>query len=390
MSKITSFKARKILDSRGEWTLEVRALTDKGAVGVVSVPRGKSRGAYEAAAVSVDEAIHNIEKKIVPALKGLRIEDQGKIDERLIELDGTDNKTILGANAMLAASLACSRAAAAGKNIPLWQYLQEISGLKKTVVKPRLFVNVINGGLHAGNNLVFQEYLIIPRVESISQAANLSSTVYGALRRSLIEIFGQQSSLLGDEGGFAPDFGSDAEPFEILEKVILQLGLQDKFDFGLDAAANSVKTEVSNLEDLYRELRQKHNLWYLEDPFSEDDFDGFAALLKDWGGDRLICGDDLTVTNITRIKQAYDRHSVNSVIIKPNQIGTLTETLAAVKQAREYGWKIIVSHRSGETNDDFIADLAYGLGADGIKLGAPARGERTAKYNRLLAIEEEQ
>jgi len=388
MSKIAETKVRKILDSRGEWTLEVAVVTDSGLPAVVSVPRGKSRGKYEAASVSVDEAVRNIEEVIAPALKGFDPKDQQKIDRRLIELDGTANKSGLGGNAVLGVSLACARAAAVSQQIPVWRHIRELINLPAPTGPPRLFINVINGGLHAGNNLDFQEYLIIPKVSTMTEAVRLGDLAYISLRDFLVENFGKSASLLGDEGGFAPEFRDNLEPFEILERSAADAGLLGKLDFGLDAAASNIQKDPEELKSIYQELRARHNLWYLEDPFGENEFDKFADLLKDWPSG-LICGDDLTVTNVERMKTAVEHHSINSIIIKPNQIGTLTETLTAVRQAREYGWKVIVSHRSGETDDDFIADLAYGVGADGFKLGAPARGERVAKFNRLLAIEQE-
>ena len=388
MSKIAETKVRKILDSRGEWTLEVAVVTDSGLPAVVSVPRGKSRGKYEAASVSVDEAVRNIEEVIAPALKGFDPKDQQKIDRRLIELDGTANKSGLGGNAVLGVSLACARAAAVSQQIPVWRHIRELIILPAPTGPPRLFINVINGGLHAGNNLDFQEYLIIPKVSTMTEAVRLGDLAYISLRDFLVENFGKSASLLGDEGGFAPEFRDNLEPFEILERSAADAGLLGKLDFGLDAAASNIQKDPEELKSIYQELRARHNLWYLEDPFGENEFDKFADLLKDWPSG-LICGDDLTVTNVERMKTAVEHHSINSIIIKPNQIGTLTETLTAVRQAREYGWEVIVSHRRGETDDDFIADLAYGVGADGFKLGAPARGERVAKFNRLLAIEQE-
>ncbi|KKU48677.1 hypothetical protein A3H10_00430 [Candidatus Uhrbacteria bacterium RIFCSPLOWO2_12_FULL_46_10] len=390
MSKISSLKARKILDSRGEWTVEVTATAETGETAVFSEPRGKSRGKYEEVSVSTDTAVENIEQVIASAIKGFEVEEQVKIDERLLELDGTETKSALGENAILGASLACARLASVVKKVPLWQHLNELSGLDRPSIKPRLFINIINGGLHAGGNLDFQEYLIIPRADRFMEAVENGINFYRALREYLVKIIGGRASLLGDEGGFAPDFKNNAEPFEVFQKIVYELSLQDKIDFGLDAAASNVRMNNNELTAFYKELYEKHNLWYLEDPFAEDDFDSFAGLLKEWNKGGLIAGDDLTVTNIKRIKQAAEKKSINAVIIKPNQIGTLTETLGAAREARQLGWKVIVSHRSGETNDDFISDLAYGIGADGLKLGAPARGERVAKYNRLLAIEAEE
>ena len=388
MISLKNLRARKILDSRGEWTVEVLALASTGETAVFSEPRGKSRGKHEKVSVSADTALQNINNIITPALKGVALERQEEIDKRLLELDGTETKSELGENAILGASLACARLASVVNKKPLWKYLRELSGFGEPTAGPRLFINIINGGLHAGSNLDFQEYLFIPRVTSFKEAIQSGTQVYKALREYLEKYFGKKASLLGDEGGFAPDFKDNAEPFAIIQKVADALQLRDKYDLGLDAAASNVRISNDKLTAIYNDLRQKYNLWYLEDPYGEDDFDSFAGLLKEWNGYGLITGDDLTVTSVKRIERAAEKKSINAVIIKPNQIGTLTETLAAMRWVRELGWKTIVSHRSGETNDDFIADLAFGVGADGFKLGAPARGERVAKYNRLLAIEE--
>ena len=261
-----------------------------------------------------------------------------------------------------------------------------------TTLHPRLFMNVVNGGLHAGNNLHFQEYLIIPRARTFKESIDIGTAVYHALGAALVKAKGRGAANLGDEGGFAPNFKNDLEPFQMLRAVAKRLKLDKKIDFGMDAAATDVKgLSRQQLSNTYKKLIKEYSPLYIEDPFGENDFKNFAAITaanniknksKLW-----IAGDDLTTTNTDRMEMAQAKKSVNAIIIKPNQIGTVTETLNAVRLARQYKWAVVVSHRSGETNDDFIADLAYGVAADGFKLGAPARGERIAKYNRLLEIE---
>lgn len=387
MAKIHSLSARPILDSRGEWTIEVSLFLENRKSASLSVPQGKSKGSSEAAFLPPKKACEVITKIISPKLKGLDPKNQKLIDQKLLELDGTKQKKKLGGNSILGASFAAARASALLRKKPLWEHLRELSGLKIQERKfPHLYVNVINGGLHAENNLDFQEYLIIPKSKNIIESIEVSKKFYNALKKYLEQYIKQGELELGDEGGFSPDFKDNLEPFAVLKKVRAKLGLQNKIDFGLDAAGSNVKISTKKLFVIYKRLKSEFNLAYLEDPFKENDFKNFAKLNKMISQNTLICGDDLTTTNVKRMEKAHAAKAINSIIIKPNQIGTVSETLEAVKLARKYKWKIIVSHRSGETDDDFIADLAYGLGADGFKLGAPARGERIAKYNRLLEI----
>jgi len=390
MSTIASLRARTILDSRGEWTVEGRVTLENGISAIASVPQGKSRGAYEAAVLDPGEAVRMIEKTIAPALQGMDPREQKKIDEALLRLDGTKRKSRLGANAMLPVSIASARAAAQDAGVPLWKHIRSLGDFPPGKGFPRLFINVINGGLHAGSGLDIQEYLVIPRETRPSEAIRLGARLYARLKSDLLARFGASASLLGDEGGFAPHFSNNIEPFEMVRAAVEELGIADKIDLGIDAAASNIKMKKDELEKIYTALFETYRLFYLEDPFPEDDFDSFRVLKNGSAKELLIAGDDLTVTNVERMKKAHDVEAINAVIIKPNQIGTVSETLDAVRLAREYGWSIIVSHRSGETNDSFIADLAYAVGADGLKLGAPARGERIAKYNRLLEIEEEE
>ncbi len=388
MSKIASVHARPILDSRGEWTVEIQLITDNKQLITASVPQGKSTGSHEAHAVSAEQAVKNIQKIVNPRLKGRNPFEQREIDEFLIKLDGTPTKRRLGANAILGVSMAVARAGALEKKLPLWKHLRALSSL--TVPKkafPRFYINVINGGLHAGNNLDFQEYLIIPKTKTIVESVRVGTTFYHALGDYLSKTMDKTETNVGDEGGYAPNFKNNLEPFAILKKVAKSLGFGKKVDFGMDAAASGVKIPRAKLFSLYKSMRRNFDLFYLEDPFREEEFDVFTKLRVALGSKILIAGDDLTTTNVSRMHLAHSHGSVNAVIIKPNQIGTVSEAINAVRLARKYGWTIVASHRSGETNDDFIADFSYGVGADGIKLGAPARGERIAKYNRLLEIE---
>ncbi|MDO8574510.1 MAG: phosphopyruvate hydratase [bacterium] len=385
--KIKSIKARPELDSRGEWTIEVRLKLQNGIESIASVPQGKSRGSSEAFYMSPKIAIRNIEKIIAPALKSIHAGNQNLIDHALLKLDGTKNKSRLGANATLGVSIAAAKAAALSHGIPLWKHIAHLLNYKRTKDDfPKLFINVINGGLHTKNNLDFQEYLIIPKSKNITESVRVGLTLYKNLGAYLGKHFGKGATGLGDEGGFAPNLDDNLEPFRILAHVAKVSHLENKIQFGLDAAASNIKKTPAELFKLYAELKSKYKLHYLEDPFREKDFKNFAKLEALIGKNTLVCGDDLTTTNVELMKKAHASKSINSIIIKPNQIGTLTETLAAIGLAKKWGWKIVVSHRSGETEDDFIADLAYAVGADGIKLGAPARGERVAKYNRLLEI----
>ncbi|EKD64509.1 MAG: hypothetical protein ACD_50C00362G0003 [uncultured bacterium] len=384
---ISSVFPRKILDSRGEWTIEVVIKFSNGLEARASVPQGKSVGSYEAVYLPVDKAINVIKEFIEPKVKGRKLGEQKEFDALLVELDGTASKSNLGANSTLGLSLAYARASALAENIPLWRSIGNIYGEKPTR-KPYLYVNLINGGLHAGNNLDFQEYMIIPQTESYRQSVEASVAIYQRMKKYLIEHLGAGASNLGDEGGCAPYFPNALAPFEILAKAIQRVDLPLKILFGLDAAANNIKKSSAELTKSYKDMIDKFSLFYLEDPYKEQEFEDFSALLKKTSS-LTIAGDDLTATNISRIQKACEQSCINGVVIKPNQIGTLSETLDAVRTARKCGYSIVVSHRSGETNDGFIVDLAHGIGADGIKIGAPARGERVEKFNRFLEIEEE-
>jgi enolase len=399
--KIKSLSARSILDSRGKWTVEVSLETKNGVRAVASVPQGKSTGSSEAHALPAEQAVKNVNDLIAPWMKRNDFKDQAAFDAFLCKLDGTPSKEKLGANAILGVSIAFARAEAIEKKMPLWKYIRGIVGnnsrkhgssasAEDDVPHPRLFMNMVNGGLHAGNDLDFQEYLVIPKCRTIAESIDVGTTLYHALGDALVRAKGRGAANLGDEGGFAPDFKNNIEPFQILRSVAKKLHLEKKIDFGMDAAATDVK-KISDVDlgKTYIKLVQDYGLIYIEDPFSEKNFLAFSALNLHLKGKTWIAGDDLTTTNVKNMEKAHDEESVNAVIVKPNQIGTVTESLDAVRLARKYGWAVIASHRSGETNDDFIADFAYGVRAEGLKLGAPARGERIAKYNRLLQIEKE-
>ncbi len=382
MASIKSISAGRILNSRGDWTVEVDLILDKGILVRASVPEGRSKGSREAVYLPVESAIRSVEKYIAPALKGADPADQEKIDKMLIKLDGTRNKSRLGANAVLAVSIACARAAAQARGVPLWQHIKQLMGGAVPRYPLRIFANIINGGLPRGNALDVQGNMIIPKTKSIPEAVNIITEIYRRLGSVCNEKYGASGSLVGEEGGYAPAFDNNLSPLSLIQEAAKGF----KVEVGIDSAASNIKLAPHQLLDMYRTMKDEFNITYIEDPFSENLFSRFADLTKGFGKNTIIAGDDLTVTNVERMKQAHNKKSINGIIIKPNQVGTVTESLAAVKLARQFGWQVIASHRSGETNDDFIADFAVGVNADGIKIGAPARGERIAKYNRLLEI----
>ena len=410
-SKIKLIKAREILDSRGNPTVEVELATDLG-VFQASVPSGVSKGKYEAIELrdggkryngkGVLKAVKNINKIIAPKLKGKDPTEQKRIDDLMIKLDGTENKSKLGANAVLAVSMAVCRAGATTKNFPLWKYLSQLMEVRlpsMPIVKlslPVPSVLMIEGGAHAGNELDFQEFMILPQVKPFSKALQIASEIYQELKNIIKEKYIDLAINVGDEGGFAPPARVPEEALELILKAAKNLGYQNKIKIILDVAASQFYTDgkykmrfgvftSEGLLNYYSDLIQKYPVIGLEDPFSEEDGEGWHMLKSKI----LVIGDDLLATNPERIKLAKKKNACNGAIIKPNQIGTVSEAIEAAKLAKSYSWKIMVSHRSGETNDDFIADFAVGIGADFIKAGAPARGERVAKYNRLLRIEEE-
>lgn len=413
-SKIKKVEAREILDSRGDPTIEVDLKTNYG-VFRSSVPSGASTGKYEAKELrdggkryfgkGVLKAVENINKIIAPKIIGKDSSSQKEIDNLMIELDGTDDKSNLGANAICGISLAVCRAGAGSKKLELFKYINEISKkiYKIPVKKPKIpdpLFNIINGGVHSGSELDVQEFMLMIDETLFSKKLQMISEIYHQLKELLLKRYGKLAINIGDEGGFAPPFVAPEQALEFIFKAAEDLNYKTKTKIILDVASSQffkngkyeMKIGVFTKDGLmryYTDLLSKYPIMGLEDPFSEDDWEGFEQITKKLGKKILIIGDDLLVTNPERIKKAKAREAVNSMILKINQIGTVSEALEAAKLAKEFGWKIVVSHRSGETNDDFIADFAVGIEADFIKAGAPTREERIVKYNRLLRIEEE-
>jgi len=387
---IKGLKAREILNSRGDSTIEVELETNKG-VFKASVPAGASTGKNEAKTVSTSKAIKNA-KIIAREIKGMNERKQKKIDRLLIRLNELAD---LGANTILAVSIAVCRAGANKK--PLYKYIRKIGGRKLKArgwKMPKPCFNIINGGAHAGNKLDIQEFMVIPQANTFKNNLKKGAEIYHELEEVISKRYGEQSTNLGDEGGFSPKIASSIKVLDLLKKIIKDQNVK----IGLDVAASGFyKDEKYVLEGktltfdkllkYYQDIVKKYPIIFIEDPFEEEDWKSFKKITTKLGKKIAIVGDDLLTTNIERMRLAYCKKACNGVIIKPNQIGTVTQTLQAVQLAKLYKWKIIVSHRSGETLDSFIADLAVGVQSDYIKSGAPARGERLAKYNRLLEIE---
>lgn len=410
MSKIELIKAREILNSRGNPTVEVDLVTNQGLFRA-SVPSGVSKGKYEAVELrdggkryhgqGVLKAVKNVNKIITPKLKGKDPTQQKEIDNLMGKLDRTKNKSRLGANTLLGISMAVCRAGAAAKNLPLYQYIAKLTENRSPLNLPFPSILLIEGGAHAGNELDFQEFMIVPQVKSFSKALQIASEIYHQLKEIIKEKYIDLAINVGDEGGFAPPVRVPEEALDLILEAIKNLNYQKKVKIIIDAAASQFFSEgkykmkfgvfaSEGLLRYYSDLIQKYPILGLEDPFLEEDWEAWQiANCKLKIANCLIIGDDLTVTNPERIKLAKKKKACNGIIIKPNQVGTISETIEAARLAKSFGWKIIVSHRAGETNDNFISDLAVGIGADFIKAGAPARGERVAKYNRLLRIEEE-
>lgn len=414
MAKIKLIRASEILDSRGNPTIETSVILEGNVVGVASVPSGASIGKYEALelrdndpqryqGLGVLKAVANVNQQIGPQLVGMEARNQKAIDQKLIGLDGTENKTKLGGNAILSVSQAVCEAAAASEKVPSYEHVSHLFGLKKEELKiPTPILNLINGGKHGAGNLDFQEFHIIPSTEKkYPQALQLGVEIYQKVKQVLIRHGAIHS--VGDEGGFAPNLFTNLDALEVLMEAIKESNYQFKKDvfFGLDVAASlfyqngkyTIRDRTSPLVtnemiEFYREFVAQYPLAILEDPLEDDDWRGWAKLSQVLP-DTVIVGDDLLATNKTRVEKAIKKKACSAILVKPNQIGTIAETIEVIKTARLANWKIIVSHRSGETNDDFIADFAVGVGADYTKFGAPARGERVAKYNRLLAINRE-
>lgn len=408
MGVIKQIAAREILDSRGNPTVEVEVFSAKNSARA-SVPAGASTGIHEARELrdggtryhgkGVQKAVRNINTLIAKKLTGADPEAQDIIDQMLLTLDGTHDKSRLGANAILAVSLACCRLAAREQGILLYEHIARLFGTKKIVLPVPAF-NLINGGKHAGNQLDFQEYMLLPvGAKSFSEALQIGSEIYHELKAMLVQKHGRTATNVGDEGGFAPPLSCTDEPLDLLADAVQNLGYWKKVVLGIDAAAStfyrSGKYSVegqdlapADLLEKYLELAGAYPLASIEDPFHEEDFEAFAKLTRQIGKRVQVVGDDLLCTNPDRIRAAIVHGSCNALLLKVNQVGTLTEALDAARLALDQGWNVMVSHRSGETTDCFIADLAVGLGTGQVKAGAPCRGERLAKYNQLLRIED--
>jgi enolase len=413
--KIIDIQALEILDSRGNPTVSAMVILDNGLRASAAVPSGASTGAYEAVelrdgdkaryqGLGVRQVVANIVEKIKPILVGQDPTAQKQIDALMIDLDGTPNKANLGANAILAVSLAVARAAALSLNQPLYEYLSRFNpDFQGKYIMPIPMMNILNGGKHADWATDIQEYMILPvKAESFSLAVRQSVEIYQALKKILKDK--QYNIAVGDEGGFAPAVKSNEEPFVLLSEAVALAGykLGEDIFLGIDAAATEFfqagayhlrkenkSFSSTELAEFYQELGCRYPIISWEDVFSEDDWSGFQSFTAAQNGRSQVVGDDLYVTNVARLERGISEKSANSILIKLNQIGTLSETIEAVLMARRAGLSAVISHRSGETEDTFIADLVVALGAGQIKTGAPARSERTAKYNRLLEIESE-
>jgi enolase len=410
MSTIKNIKAREILDSRGNPTLEVEAELNDGTIGRAAVPSGASTGKYEAVELrdgdksrydgkGVLKAVANVNDTITGAIIGMSAAQQAEIDHTLIELDGTPDKSKLGANAILGTSLAVAHAAAGSRDMPLYQYL----GGASTYTLPVPMMNILNGGKHAANSTDLQEFMVMPvGAESFSKATQMGTEVYHALKKVLKDK--RLDTNVGDEGGFAPSLPSNKDAVEAILDAIEAAGYEPGKDcyIALDPAASEFYEDgkyvlvregktltPAEMVNYYVKWVSDYPIISIEDGMAEDDWEGWQLITKKLGGKVQLVGDDLYVTNVSRLARGISLKASNSILIKLNQIGTLTETIEAIRMAQQAGWTAIVSHRSGETEDTTIADLAVGLNTGQIKTGAPCRSERTAKYNRLLRIEDE-
>ena len=407
-SRIADVRARQILDSRGNPTVEVDVVLASGVRGRAAVPSGASTGRFEAVELrdgdkklylgkGVREAVANVEHEIAEALRGLDAQDQREVDTRLIELDGTPNKGRLGANAILGCSLAAAKAAAAHAGVSLYRW---VGGVGAHVL-PVPMMNVVNGGAHAQNSLDMQEFMVVPAgADSFSEGLRIGTEVFQSLKGVLHER--GLSTGVGDEGGFAPELGSAEEAIECVLEAAERVGHRERVAIALDPAATELfhdgaydferagqVVDTPGMIDLYGGLADRYPIVSIEDPLAEDEWDAWASLTERLRDRLQVVGDDLFVTNVQRLERGVDERVANAILIKVNQIGTLTETLAVMDLARASGYSTVMSHRSGETEDTTIADLAVATGAGQIKTGAPSRTDRVAKYNQLLRIEEE-
>jgi enolase len=404
MSRIADVHARQILDSRGNPTVEVEVVLKSGAHGRAAVPSGASTGVHEAVELrdggdafggkAVTKAVANVNGEIFEAVRGMKGDEQKELDEKLIELDGTPNKGRLGANAILGVSLATAHAAATEEGQPLFRYL----GGKSARTLPVPMMNVINGGVHAANSIDLQEFMVVPAgAKSFAEALQIGAETYHALKNVLKKQ--GLATAVGDEGGFAPDLPSSEAAIQAILDAAKEAGHADKVAIALDPASSELfsdgvyrfegrEASPAEMADFYAGLVDRFPIVSIEDGNAEDDWDGWKLATERLGERIQLVGDDIFVTNPERLQLGIDRGVANSILIKVNQIGTLTETIAAVKLAHDNGYTAVISHRSGETEDATIADLAVALGAGQIKTGAPARSDRVAKYNQLLRIEE--
>lgn len=413
--KIQSVHAQEILDSRGNPTIECVTTLENGISGWAAVPSGASTGKYEAVELrdgdskrylgqGVLKAVENVNVKINDVVRGMEVNEQETLDKKMIELDGTENKAALGANAILSVSLSAARAAAAAEKKPLYEYLSKFNpDFNGTYTMPLPMLNVLNGGKHGNWASDIQEYMLFPvGAPSTSEAIRMGVEVYHAIKKVLKS--NGYSIAVGDEGGFAPQFKSNEEPFQILMQAIEMAGYTPKKDFclGIDGAASeffkdgkynlkkeSVEWSTEELVEYYISMWKKYPIVSMEDIFDQDDWTGFKTLYEKTSGKMQVMGDDLFVTNIKRLARGIEEKTCNSILIKLNQIGTLTETVSAILMAKKAGMTAIVSHRSAETEDAFTADFVVAMGTGQIKTGAPARSERVAKYNQLMRIERE-
>jgi enolase len=418
---ISAIKARYVYDSRGNPTVEVDIITENG-LSRAMVPSGASTGSHEACELrdgdkskwlgkGVTKAVANVNDVIGPALikAAIDVKDQSKVDEFLKNLDGTPNKTKLGANAILGVSMAVAKAAAAEKGVPLYAHISDLAGTKKPYVLPVPFMNVLNGGSHAGGRLAFQEFMIVPcEAESFSEGMRQGAEVYQILKKLAKEKYGQSAGNVGDEGGVAPDIQTPKEALDLIIDAIEKAGYTGKVKIAMDVASSEFyKTDAKKydmdfknphsdpskwlsyeqLADLYKSLVDEYPIVSIEDPFAEDDWEAWSYFYKT--ANNQIVADDLTVTNPEFIKKAIETKAANALLLKVNQIGTISEAIQAAKDSFSAGWGVMVSHRSGETEDVTIADISVGLRAGQIKAGAPCRSERLAKFNQLIRIEEE-
>jgi len=421
---IESIKAREILDSRGNPTVEVDLVTQGGISVRAAVPSGASTGIHEACELRDGDkgrylgkgclkAVENVNTVLAKELKGMDVTDQRALDNKMIELDGTPNKSKLGANAILGVSMAVAKAAAEAKGVPLYRHIGDLAGNKDHMTLPVPCFNVINGGSHAGNKLAFQEYFIIPTgAKTFKEAVQIGAECYHTLKGIIKKKFGGDATLIGDEGGFAPPCDARGG-CELVLEAIKKAGYEGKCQIGMDVAASEFKVEGQDCYDLgtwypesekgdpalkmtgaqlgefYASLCKDFPMITIEDPFDQDDWAGWAGMTAAMGGPTQIVGDDLTVTNPIRVKKAIDDKACNALLLKVNQIGTISESIDAVKMCKQSGWGVMCSHRSGETEDTTIADIVVGLCCGQIKTGAPCRSDRNAKYNQLMRIEEQ-